>query len=55
MLKYGEVDLLGSDCHNMDARPPELEGAFQLILEKMGQGEIRRINTLGISLLEDEG
>ena len=55
MLKYGEVDLLGSDCHNIDARPPELEGAFQLILEKMGQGEIRRINTLGISLLEDEG
>ena len=55
MLKYGEVDLLGSDCHNMDARPPELEGAFQLILETLGQGEIRRINTLGISLLEDEG
>ena len=55
MLEYGEVDLLGSDCHNMNTRPPELEGAFRLILEKIGQGEIRRINTLGISLLEDEG
>ena len=55
MLENGEVDLLGSDCHNMKTRPPELEGAFQLILQKMGRGEIRRINTLGMSLLENEG
>ena len=31
MLQRGEIDVLGSDCHNMTARPPRLGEAIQVI------------------------
>lgn len=31
MLQRGEIDVLGSDCHNMTARPPRLGEAMQVI------------------------
>ena len=35
MLREGRVHLLGSDCHNMETRPPLLGSA----LEKLREGE----------------
>lgn len=31
MLQRGEIDVLGSDCHNMTTRPPRLGEAIQVI------------------------
>jgi tyrosine-protein phosphatase YwqE len=33
MIKRGEAQLLGSDCHNMAARPPDM-GRAMAVLEK---------------------
>ena len=35
MLRSGQIHLLGSDCHNMTSRPPVLEHAARVILQKM--------------------
>lgn len=43
MLKEGQIHLLGSDCHNMEDRKPNLENALQVILDKVGRRAIRRI------------
>ncbi len=39
LLRKGTVQLLGSDCHNLTTRPPNMEGAVAF-LEKTGQKEI---------------
>ena len=36
MLSSGQIHVLGSDCHNMTSRPPVLEHAARVILQKMG-------------------
>jgi protein-tyrosine phosphatase len=43
MLQEGKIHLLGSDCHNMDSRKPNLENALQVILDKMGKKAIHKI------------
>ena len=46
LLKSGAVQLLGSDCHNMTNRPPNL-GEAAAYLEKKGMGEtLDRISRL---------
>ncbi|MBR7161645.1 MAG: hypothetical protein IKD07_04440 [Clostridia bacterium] len=37
MLKRGCVHLLGSDCHNMTTRPPDLVKACGVITDRMGK------------------
>lgn len=37
MLRQGMVQMLGSDCHNMDTRPPRLGEVFQ----RLGNEELR--------------
>ena len=36
MLKSGYINLLGSDCHNLDKRPPNLGEAISMIESKLG-------------------
>lgn len=43
MLKQGKIHLLGSDCHNMSDRAPNLKEALSLIEKKLGPGAIERI------------
>lgn len=35
-IKKGFVDLIGSDCHNMSQRPPNLKEAFLIIEKEIG-------------------
>ena len=42
-LKNGWIHLLGSDCHNMKRRAPNLELAVQKIQKKLGDHPIHRI------------
>lgn len=43
MLKHGQVHLLGSDCHNIDSRPPIIKRAFEIINERYGDECVERI------------
>ena len=43
MLEKDEINLLGSDCHNMSDRKPCLEQAYKAITEALGTEKIREI------------
>lgn len=43
MLKADQIQLLGSDCHNLDSRPPRLGYALQVIEDHLGKETFGRI------------
>lgn len=43
MLGTGAIHLLGSDCHDLKQRAPNLEQAVEKIRQKLGDGPLRRI------------
>ena len=43
MLKADRIHLLGSDCHNMTKRKPNLDAALQRIRSKLGEAALQRI------------
>lgn len=51
MLKNDQIHLLGSDCHNLRSRPPELGEAMQLIKRMLGEAVLRRVSEYGESVL----
>lgn len=51
MLEAGYIHLLGSDCHNMKRRAPNLELAVQKIQKKLGDRPIRRIERYETQIL----
>lgn len=52
MLKEDRIHLLGSDCHNLDSRKPNLEGALNVIKKRLGEDAISRVNSYGQNLLD---
>ena len=52
MLKADRIHLLGSDCHNLTTRKPNLADAWQCIDRKLGQSAQRRIESYQRSVLE---
>ena len=52
LLKEGYVHLLGSDCHNMTTRPPQIERAATVIQKRFGADFFRQMNEFGNSLLD---
>ena len=43
LLKYNRLTVLGTDCHNLDDRPPEIENALLYISSKFGDDALGRI------------
>lgn len=43
MLKNGAIHLLGSDCHNLTDRRPNLGEAIELIQQRLGTGALEHI------------
>jgi protein-tyrosine phosphatase len=43
LLREDRIHLLGSDCHNMGSRRPNLGAAAQKILQAFGQNALDRI------------
>lgn len=39
-LESGRIHLIGSDCHNLDSRPPEYEDGIKAIIKKSGEDAI---------------
>ena len=46
MLKKRQIHLLGSDCHNMADRKPDLKAATDKILTKLSEEAVKTIELL---------
>ncbi|MBE6727651.1 MAG: capsular polysaccharide biosynthesis protein [Ruminococcaceae bacterium] len=51
MLERQEIHFIGSDCHNITSRPPEIGNAFKIIENKFGYDFVNQVNEYGYSML----
>lgn len=51
MLKQGQIQLLGSDCHNMESRKPNLGEAVEKIRRKLGEEALDMIRDYECKIL----
>lgn len=54
MLERGEIHLIGSDCHNLNLRPPRIGDAYGLMRKKLGGGFYSFFCGYGYSLLKSK-
>jgi len=54
LLREGYVHLLGSDCHNMTSRPPQIGRAVAVIQKRFGADYLQQMNEFGYSLFDTE-
>lgn len=54
MLKEDRIHLLGSDCHNLKSRQPNLGQALELIKKRIGSEMIERVNLWEQEILHDD-
>jgi len=52
LLQEDKIQLLGSDCHNLEHRPPRLDEAIRRIQKKCGDSALHRIRSYQDTLLE---
>lgn len=52
MIKAGSIHVLGSDCHNLDSRKPNLGPALQVLHSRAGAEAVAYICDCGRELLE---
>ncbi len=52
MFKEGTARLLGSDCHNVSTRPPNLGEGREVLQKKLGSEILQQIDALGEELLQ---
>lgn len=50
LLETGMVQFLGSDCHNLTSRPPQLGKALEVIQKKLGDDYLDQMKHYGYSL-----
>ena len=43
LIENGMVHFLGSDCHNMDSRPPMMKDAVEKLYKKLPEDSLRRM------------
>ena len=53
MMKKGQIDLLGSDCHNLDSRIPCLRDAVELIENELGPDVLEQVRYNNEMLLKE--
>lgn len=51
MIENDLINLLGTDCHNMDGRPPNMERAISIIQKKLGTRALDNIDCNGRRIL----
>ena len=51
MLKKGQIHLIGSDCHNLETRRPNVRTAAEKIERKLGREILSRIGTVEYKIL----
>lgn len=50
LISDGTVNLIGSDCHNLETRKPNLGKTFDIIRKKLGQDFVDKINKMGYDI-----
>lgn len=53
MLSRDQIHLLGSDCHNMASRQPDLGPTVERIVKKMGTDSLKRVSEYEYKVLND--
>lgn len=53
LLRQGKIHLLGSDCHNLTDRAPNLGGAVDIIRKNLGKEAIDRIASFQQEVLQE--
>ncbi len=53
MLNMGAIHLLGTDCHNLTSRPPNMADALAVIQRSLGEQAIHQINEFEEGILPD--
>ena len=53
LLREGKIQLLGSDCHNMEFRPPNLGQAVSLISRRLGPEMLEYVKACQDDLLQE--
>lgn len=51
MFKKGRAHILGSDCHNTESRPPDLNRGREVIRKRLGEDVLRRVDRNAAALL----
>lgn len=51
LIERGIVQILGSDCHNMTKRPPNLNKGYAYIEKKIGKNYVDKMNKLGYNII----
>lgn len=54
LLASGKIHLLGSDCHNITERRPNLDSAISIIQKELGFSCVKRIDLVGRRILADD-
>lgn len=52
-FKEGIAAVLGSDCHNMTTRPPEIKSAYDALEKSLGKDMVRAMNQTGEHILRN--
>lgn len=53
MLKAGQIHVIGSDCHNLKDRKPNLDAAVRIIRDRLGEAYLERIRTFEQTILSE--
>lgn len=53
LLKKGNIQCIGSDCHSLKSRPPRIGRALELIKKKLGGDYLCQMDAFGRSLLTE--
>lgn len=54
LLKADRIHLLGSDCHNLTDRAPNLGDAVDVVRRHLGEDAVHRLNRHAAAVLEDD-
>lgn len=55
LLRRGQIHLIGSDCHNLTSRPPDVGLAARVIENGAGMAAIEKINARSLDILKKIG
>lgn len=53
LLQEGRIQFVGSDCHNLKSRPPQIAKAFAAICKKLGEDYLHQMNDYGHTMLAE--
>lgn len=54
LMRDGNIHFVGSDCHNVTSRPPQIGKAFQIMERRLGQEYISQMNEYGYAMLAEK-